>query len=69
MFGKSITIDSNTAVINNTLEIELRKISNRLYMIACLLQCFLLKQFDKDPELVQAIKKIDKDMGMAEREE
>ena len=66
MFGKSAVIDSNTAVINNTLEIELRKISNRLTLIGALLKCFLVKHFDNDPELLQAIKTLSENLTNAE---
>ncbi len=66
MFCKTHVIDTNAAVINNTLEIELTKISNRLKLIADILQIFIVKFFDKDKEIFDAMRTLDDKLKKAE---
>ena len=66
MFCNTHVIDTNVAVINNTLEIELTKISNRLKLIADILQIFIVKFFDKDKEIFDAMRTLNDKLKKAE---
>lgn len=63
MFGSS----DNSQILNNTLDNELRRISNRLARIAAILEVFLIASFPEEKCIVDALHDLHSNLHEAEK--